>query len=63
MRLQGGSDDSNGYVEFCLDRILWGGVCSDEWDINDARVVCRQLGFKPDGIYVFKFCVLSLMPE
>ena len=43
IRLQGGTATS-GRVEICINHI-WGTVCDDFWDSNDAQIVCRQLGF------------------
>ena len=43
-----GNTSFEGRVEMC-ERGQWGRVCENGWDISDASVVCRQLGYTTQG--------------
>ena len=44
VRLAGGKSGYEGRVEICSNGV-WGTVYGGGWDVHEAIVVCRQLGF------------------
>ncbi|CAH1784682.1 unnamed protein product [Owenia fusiformis] len=53
IRLVGGSDHRRGNV-LIWHALQWGSVCDDRWSIENAHVVCKQLGF-PSAVSTTEF--------
>lgn len=62
VRLVDGSVGYEGRLEVCINRV-WGTVCSSSrrwrfhWNLNEAKVVCRQLGHQALGNLI-SLCML-----
>ena len=59
IRLAGGSLSNEGRVEICRSG-QWKTVCDNNWRGNEARVVCRQLGFITQGIMAIVCMAISI---
>jgi deleted-in-malignant-brain-tumors protein 1 len=58
IRLVNGSTSNEGRLEICFIN-HWGTVCDDLFTSQDASVVCRQLGFEPEGAIAFPFALFG----
>ena len=48
IRLADGDVDYEGRVEICINE-AWNTICDNGWSLNDANVICRQIGHLGTG--------------
>ena len=58
IRLEDGETVFEGRVGICYND-TWGTVCSNDWEIADATVVCRQLEFSTQGTKALLVLILG----
>ena len=49
IRITGTSVPYIGRVEICIDQ-QWTTLCQSDWGINEAKVVCKELGYSSNGM-------------
>ena len=49
MKLVNGTIQQEGRIEICLNGV-WGAICDNGWNTNDAYVFCREIGYNGQGI-------------
>ncbi len=52
VRLVGGNAITEGRPEICIGE-EWRTICDEGWSLNDANILCGQLGFASNGEYIF----------
>ena len=53
IKLVGGDTEREGRVEVCING-LWGSVCSSGWNLQEANVICRYVGYPTQGwLYMY----------
>ena len=52
--------ENEGRAEYC-SMGLWSPICYDNWDNNDARVFCRQIGYHVEGAR--DNCIIMVVTE
>ena len=53
IRLVNGLSNLEGRVEICVEGV-WGTICDNNFDVNDARVICRQLEYPYQSMKIGK---------
>ena len=59
IRLVNSDSILEGRVEICYDRV-WGTVCSRGWEVQDAGIACKQLGFSSSGQKLLCYSAMSI---
>ena len=49
VRLVDGPAPNRGKIMACVNGV-WGTLCDNHISTNDANVICRQLGYKAEGM-------------
>ena len=52
VHLVGGDVISRGRVEYCYDG-SWYSICADDWNEEEARVVCNMLGYAQGKVEIY----------